>query len=144
MWRRGWGGAREDIGLRSNDGDAWHPTAPTTVLVSHSPEIPHHTPHHITSFLATSPDTSGTRDERVVPPRTPFGAHAPSARRCGRHDDVSSAPFRSDVTRLPSTTKASPQHPSVTSSPPQQPRDMTLPSLLPFVQANGWTVQETN
>ena len=73
MWRRGWGGAREDIGLRSNDGDAWHPTAPTTVLVSHSPEIPHHTPHHITSFLATSPDTSGTRDERVVPPRTPFG-----------------------------------------------------------------------
>ena len=74
------------------------PTAPATVLVSHSPEITHHTTHHITSFLATSPDNSiGKRDRQAVL-HTPFGAHAPSATRCGRRDDVSSSPFPSDVT----------------------------------------------
>ena len=85
-------------GARSNDSDAWHPDGTGDSAFSHSPEITHHTTHHITSFLATSPDNSiGKRDRQAVL-HTPFGAHAPSATRCGRRDDVSSSPFPSDVT----------------------------------------------
>ena len=54
---RGWskGGHHAHAAMTATRGT---PTAPTTVLVSHSPEIPHHTTHHKTSFLATSPDNS--------------------------------------------------------------------------------------
>ena len=85
------------------------------------------TKRHFSQRHPTTP--SGTRDQQAVL-HTPFGAHAPSARRCGRRDDVSSSPSPSDGTRLPSTTKTSHQSTSVTSS-PQQPRVMTLPCLLP-------------
>ena len=125
-------------GAGSNDGDGGTSTAPTTVL-SHTRRryITTHltTERHFSKRHPTTP--SGTRDQQAVL-HTPSGGTSPSARRCGRRDDVSSSPFPSDVTRLTSTTKTSPQSPSVTSSTHQQP-DMTLPCLLPFVQANGST-----
>ena len=74
------------------------PTAPTTVL-SHTRRRSLTT--HLTTkrhFSLRHPTTpSGTRDQQAVL-HTPFGAHAPSARRCGRRDDVSSSTFPSDVT----------------------------------------------
>ena len=119
-------------GAGSNDSDGGTSTAPTTVL-SHTRRRSLTTHRHFSKRHPTTP--SGTRDQQAVR-HTPFGGTSPSARRCGRRDDVSSSPFPSDVTRLTSTTKTSPQSPSVTSSTHQQP-DMTLPCLLPFVQANG-------
>ena len=139
MWRRGWGGAREDIGLRSNDGDAWHPTAPTTVLVSHSPEIPHHTPPHITSFLATSPDTSGTRDQQAVTQQTPFGEHAPCAEALWKPRRRVIVPFPSDATQTP-IHKDPTSKESVTSSIPQHTtRDIRTSHTSSVLQANGQT-----
>ena len=125
-------------GAGSNDGDGGTSTAPTTVL-SHTRRryITTHltTERHFSKRHPTTP--SGTRDQQAVL-HTPSGGTSPSARRCGRRDDVSSSPFPSDVTRLTSSTKTSPHSPSVTST-HQQPCDMTLPCLLPFVQANGST-----
>ena len=86
-------------GARNNDGDAWHTnrTAPTTV---HS-----HTPRG--SITTNSPQNGISRNvtrqlhrkrEMSRPCSTlHLGAHPPSARRCGRRDDVSSSPSPSDV-----------------------------------------------
>ena len=102
-------------GARSNEGDVCHTnrTAPTTVH-SHTRRgyltTRLTTKHHFSQGHPTTP--SGTRDEQAVL-HTPFGVTSPSARRCGRRDDVSSSPFHSDVTGLPSQQKHHPNpHPS--------------------------------
>ena len=79
------------------------PTAPHDGnALSHSPRIPHHTTHHKPSILVRSPDNSGTRDEQVLPPRTPFGDTC--ALRGGVVEDTTTChrpiPFRRHLTHI--------------------------------------------
>ena len=139
MWRRGGDGEGRTSSARSNDGDAWHTnrTAPTTVILTLAADTsPHTSPQNIISRNVTRQLHREREMSRPCSTRH-LGAHAPSARRCGRRRRViGPIPFRRHPTPIP--TKTSPQSPSVTSS-PQQPPDMTLPCRLPFVQASGST-----
>ena len=126
-------------GARSNDGDAWHTDGTGDGAFSHSPQIPHHTPHHKPSFLATSPDTSGTRDQRPVPQHTPFGEHAPCAEALWKPRRRVIVPFPSDATQTP-IHKDPTSKESVTSSIPQHTtRDIRSSHSSRVLQANGQT-----
>ena len=85
------------------------------------------TKRHFSQRHPTTP--SGTRDQQAVL-HTPFGGTCAFGEALWKTRRRVIVPFPSDGTRLPSTTKTSPQSTSVTSS-PQQPRVMTLPCLLP-------------
>ena len=126
-------------GARSNDGDAWHTDGTGDGAFSHSPQIPHHTPHHKPSFLATSPDTSGTRDQQAVPQHTPFGEHAPCAEALWKPRRRVIVPFPSDATQTP-IHKDPTSKESVTSSIPQHTtRDIRSSHSSRVLQANGQT-----
>ena len=126
-------------GARSNDGDAWHTDGTGDGAFSHSPQIPHHTPHHKPSFLATSPDTSGTRDQQAVPQHTPFGEHAHCAEALWKTRRRVIVPFPSDATQTP-IHKDPTSNESVTSPIPQHTtRDIGTSHSSSLLQANGKT-----